>query len=354
MSVTASWARRYWVEALWVAFAGLNLLAMLVVPASETLALHFIWLSFALLYGFRLWRVRATLAVLAAVCLSTGITLGWVVARHAEGANELAEVPLMGAMFLAIVWHARRRQAAVEQVHKAAERERAFVRDASHQLKTPLAIARGYAQLVRDSSSSPELTADTEILLNELDRLRRIAEGLLLLAASEEEQAIARRPIDFEELVVGVAQRWSAAASRAWRIDVRAEGLVSGDRERLDSAIDALVDNAVKATKPDDRIEIVGRSEGSVAIIEISDGGCGIGEKFVPMVFQRFWSRWPPASGESGTGLGLAIASAIVESHAGEIAVTSTPGTGTTVAVRIPGFVRSPLLAGELAAATLT
>lgn len=348
MWVIASWARRHWVEALWVASVGLNLVAILVLPDFEAIALHLVWLSFALLYGVRLWGVRTTLAALAAVCLSTGITLGWVVVQHGQKPDELFEVPLMGAMFLAIVWHARRRQAALEQVRRAAERERAFVRDASHQLKTPLAIARGYAQLIRDAHPSADICADVATLVAELDRLGRIAEGLLLLASSEQERALDLRPIDFEDLVVGVAQRWSSAAFRVWRIDIRAEGLLAGDRESLDSALDAVLDNAVKATTPDDVIAIVGRGEGPMAIIEIIDSGCGIEDDFLPKVFDRFWSHWPEVTGATGTGLGLAIAGLVVGLHGGHVAVESKKGEGTTVSIRIPGFIRSPVLSGDL------
>jgi two-component system OmpR family sensor kinase len=348
MSVIASFARKYWLESLWVAFAGANLLAILVLPEFETVPFHFIWVSFTLLYGLRVWGIGTTFAALGAVCLSTAVTLGWVVTQGPQGPDELTEVPLMGAMFLAMVWHARRRQAALEAVSKAAERERAFVRDASHQLKTPLAIARGYAQLIRESGASPDLHADIEVLVLELNRLGRIAESLLLLASSEQLAALHKEWIDFEELIVAVAQRWSSAAPRSWRVDVRAEGVVFGDRKGLDSALDTIVDNAVKATSAGDSITIVGRGEGPTAVIEVADGGCGIDPESLAKIFDRFWSYWPEFTGSSGTGLGLAIAKAIVQAHDGQITVDTEVGLGTTFSVRLPGFARSPVLTGEI------
>ena len=150
MSDIASWARRYWLEMAWVVFAAFNIVAILIVPDFETVPFHFIWVSFTLLYGLKVWGLSRTSLALGSVCVATGIAMGWVVTRGPQGPDELTEVPLMAAMFLAMVWHARRRQVALDEVRESAERERAFLRDASHQLKTPLAIARGYADLLRE------------------------------------------------------------------------------------------------------------------------------------------------------------------------------------------------------------
>src|SRR2546427_7216864 len=115
-----------------------------------------VWVSAVLLYGVRVWDLKLTASMLAAIVVTSSTVL-LVMSRAGEvPLAEGSEVPLMSAMFLAMVWHARRRQAALEEVHRAADRERDFVRDASHQLRTPITIARGHAELIRGDCAGGE------------------------------------------------------------------------------------------------------------------------------------------------------------------------------------------------------
>jgi signal transduction histidine kinase len=338
MSVTASWARKYWLELLWVLFSGANLFVLVRLVDFETVPFHFIWISFALVYAYRTWEMRSTLLTLAGICVATGVGLGWVVTQGPQGPDELMEVPLMAGVFLAMVWHAQRRQAAVEELKLAAEREHEFVRDASHQLKTPITVARGFAQLIRDSPAPAK--ADIEVLVEELDRLARVADGLLVLAATRQYDSLARVAIELDDVVASSARRWRATASRRWEFECNAAGLLYADRLRLDSAVYALIENAVEATDENDRIAVVASAEGEVALIEISDSGIGIPEAFVPRIFDRFWTTGDPANVEAGgTGLGLSIVKAIAEAHGGSVSVRSAVGVGTTFSLRIPNFI---------------
>ena len=116
-------------------------------------------MSLTLLYGFTIWRPKATYTVLAVVAASTGALI-LVDAFHGEQLwGELFEVPLMSAMFLAMVWHARRRQEALAKVEQQAderasllERQKRFLHDVSHELRTPVTIARGHLDLLSRSS----------------------------------------------------------------------------------------------------------------------------------------------------------------------------------------------------------
>src|SRR3989449_11702757 len=105
--------RGAWIDAAWVAFSVANLAGMLLFPAWETVPFHFIWVSLTVLYGFRVWRVRPTALALSLVMISTALVIGIDVGRGDQPIDELTEVPLMAAMFLAMVWHARRRLSAV-------------------------------------------------------------------------------------------------------------------------------------------------------------------------------------------------------------------------------------------------
>ena len=151
------WPNRLrWWDIAWVLFSLANLYAMLLWPDWETVPFHFIWVSLTILYGFRVWKARPTTVILAFVMVLTG-TLIWIdVARGVTSLDELTEVPLMAAMFVAMVWHARRRLTAMEETERVSlanlrllERERRFVQDASHELRTPITVALGHAELIQ-------------------------------------------------------------------------------------------------------------------------------------------------------------------------------------------------------------
>ncbi len=242
MSATRSWARSHLPELLWVGCAAPNVAITVRVVDYETVPFHFVWVSLTLIYGWRVWRLRTTLAVLVAVCVATGLSLGWVVIRGPQGPDELTEVPLMGAMFLAMVWHAERRRSALRDVERAAAREREFVRAASHQLKTPIAVARGLASLVRDHAGEAAPAPDLDDLLGELDRLSRLTEDLTLLAAAEQQDNLVCAEVDFEDLLVeAAARRWSRIEDRRWRVETCEGALTHADRDRLDASLDALL-----------------------------------------------------------------------------------------------------------------
>jgi signal transduction histidine kinase len=336
MSAIASWTRRRRPEIAWAAFAAANFAVLFSLLDYQTVPFHFVWVSLTMLYGFRVWAMRPTMLVLAAVCAASAVTLGAAAIHGYTGADELTEIPLMSAMFFAMVWHARRRQAALEEARRAAERERAFIRDASHQLKTPIAVARGLAELLRDSERSSARRRDIVDLVEELDRLGGIAEDLVLLEVAEQPDSLEHVPVDIEDLVVSAVRRWSRGAQRRWRVDVTVEGTLIGDRQRLDAALDAVLENAVQATGERDRVEITAAPAGAGVVVTVRDTGVGIPEELLPRVFERFAGD-RRRDGKRSTGLGLPIARAIVEAHGGTIAAASVPGRQTVITLELPG-----------------
>jgi signal transduction histidine kinase len=301
----------------------------------------------SIVYGLRVWSTRTTVAVLSTVMLVTGAALVWSVGRSHQGIDELAEVPLMAAMFVAMVWHATRRQAATEEVrrlaeteHRMLERHQEFIRDASHELRTPITVARGHTELIRAVSEGTQAADDAEVVLDELGRLARISERLLMLASAEHPDFLHREPVDVEEFVEESGRRWSVTVPRRWEVRVEAPGIVDADRERIRFALDALVENAVKFTAEGETVAIVGRADDGHVILEVSDEGMGIPVDQQDRIFERF-ARGDDGRtrGSGGTGLGLAIVKAIAEAHGGSASVQSTPGKGTTFWMRIPGFV---------------
>jgi signal transduction histidine kinase len=334
---------RFWLDLVWVGFALANLVAMALAHGWETVPFHFIWVSLTLLYGYRVWEPRVTAGLLAAVVISTGALLVHDVVQHGQPADELTEVPLMGAMFLAMVWHAQRRRSAMEDLRRVSDanlrllrRERQFIQDASHELRTPITVALGHAELVERASGDPERAEDARIVVDELQRLRRLADRLLLLATSEDPDFLSRSPVQVEQLLAAILQRW-APIGRRWRLDPVEPTTVVGDADRLGLALDALVENAVKHTGSGDEIRLGAKRQGDLVAIVVADSGTGMPADHLDGIFARFARLDGSRSRDlGGVGLGLAIVKAIAQAHGGTVAVQSTPGGGSVFQLLLP------------------
>ena len=334
MPDTRSRIARRWPDLAWGAFAAVNLAVMVRWHDWQTVPFHFVWVSLTVLYGFRAWRRGSTAAVLAVVTVTTGYALLRTVQITGDGLDELTEVPLMLAMFLAMMWHADRRDVALEQARRSAEREREFIRDASHLLRTPITIARGHAELLL-AGAGGQAREDADVVVGELNRLSRISDRLLMLAAADHPQFTSVRAVCLRSLLDATVQRWAAAAQRNFVPDAELTGTLQADEERLVCALDAVIENAVKATEPGDTIIVRASADGAAAVLEVVDFGAGIDEDALPRIFDRF-ARQPHRNG--GTGLGLAIVRAIADAHGGSVTVKSTAGAGTSVSLRLPGY----------------
>ena len=191
--------------------------------------------------------------------------------------SEALVIPLVIAIFLGLVGHGRRRQAALAEVQGLAEmraslleRQERFLHDASHELRTPVTIARGHLELLRrDQPDAPEL----DVALDELGRMERLVERLLLLAKSEQ-QGFAFEEVDLDTFLSDLFMRWSEVAPRAWRLDVDVAGRLRADPEALRNALDALLENAVKYTNPGDAVELAAHPDGAG---RSRDRGLGLG-----------------------------------------------------------------------------
>jgi signal transduction histidine kinase len=346
MQAEAAEARfgRHWVDAAWIAFSALNLVAMLLLPDWETVPFHFIWVSLTLLYGFRVWQVRPTMWTLGAVMVTTGAAIGIDVARGFQPIDEATEVPLMAAMFLAMVWHARRRLATTREIEQVSdtnlrllERERRFIQDASHELRTPITVALGQIELIHRTVTDPVIRDDAAIAIEELMRLRGLAERLLLLASVEDPDFLRTTVAEADALVLEVLRRWMPTPRR-WEVGELAPVRVRVDSERIALALDSLIENAVKHTEPGDRIELSARRSGGNVVIAVSDSGPGIAPEHLDRIFDRFGRADAGRSRESGgVGLGLSIVKAIAEAHGGSVAVRSRPSEGSTFELVLPG-----------------
>jgi signal transduction histidine kinase len=328
--------RRRSVEVAWGVFAAANLVAMALWPGWETIPFHFIWISLTLVYGFRVWRSGATRLTLSLVIVATGTLILQDAYEGEQLWGELFEVPLMSAMFLAMVWHARRRQDALAVAESQAARQERFLHDASHELRTPVTIARGHLEVLRrtNGKEAPEI----DVALDELGRIEQILERLLLLAKADQPDFVVLEDVDLDPFLEDVFVRWSEVAPRAWRLGKLASGKLAVDPEGLRCALDALLENAVKYTEPGDLIELRSNAYGSRVVIELEDGGCGIAEDALAHIWERF-ARADAARtrAHGGVGLGLAIVDAISKAHAGSCTVR-IDGDTTVFSLSFPRF----------------
>jgi signal transduction histidine kinase len=333
-----------WIDLAWVVLWILGLAGILIFEHWEAIPFHLIWITFALLYSFRVRSTSSTVWVLAAMVVTTFAAIGFDVLRGAQPADELTEVPLMAAMFWVMMWHSRRHQAAnAERIRVSEENarllatQRRFLQDASHQLKTPITIALGHSELLARNLADNQDQRDVNVVVGELNRLKTLSERLLLIAASANPDFLRPEAVELDQFVTDVLWRWRPTATRHWQLGRLDEATALADPERLGLAIDALLENAVQHTGPDDLIRLavtLGEPAGIVSLV-VQDTGTGIEVADLEHIFERF-ATGSPAVGRRGTGLGLALVRAVAEGHGGEVRAQSTPGLGSRFELLLP------------------
>ncbi len=236
---------------------------------------------------------------------------------------------------------------ALRPIKTAMEAQRTFIADASHELRTPAAVVRTNAELLkRHLATGTKQTAAgdqgaLDDILSESDRLGRMVDQMLTLAEADAGQrTVLTFEVSLNDLIDEVVRSMRSLAE-ARQISLEAQLLeeisVSGDPGRLRELLSVLLDNAVKYSDEGGRVEVALRQEHKKAIITVSDNGPGIPPEALPHVFDRFYRVDKARSRESGgTGLGLAIAQHIVDAHGGTINIESSVGAGTRVTVELP------------------
>src|SRR5262245_58409858 len=228
--------------------------------------------------------------------------------------------------------------AMLERLEAALERERGFVADAGHELRTPLALLKAELELaLRRPRSEGELVEAVRSAAYETDRLAQLAEDLLLLARSDRSQLpLERGPVPVEPLLDAVASRFRGRADAAGRrIEVEAADVsdVTADRARVEQALGNLVDNALAHGSGSVVLGAVERN-GHVEL-HVRDEGPGFPAEFLPRAFDRFTQADGARSG-AGTGLGLAIAEAVATAHGGSARAENRADGGSDVWLSLP------------------
>jgi signal transduction histidine kinase len=223
------------------------------------------------------------------------------------------------------VWRlARTMNEMLQRLQAAAERQRRFVADASHELRSPLASLRTQLEVSRDYAARRVGAVDDQ--LAEVERMECLVGDLLLLAKADERRLVVRsRPVDLREVVLDEVER---AGSRVRvRLDTAgvAAATVHGDREELARVVRNLLDNAVRYAR--DRVELSLAERNRHVELSVADDGPGVPAAARERVFERF-ARLDEgrARDAGGTGLGLAIVREVVVAHGGSVTVDSAPG----------------------------
>lgn len=225
----------------------------------------------------------------------------------------------------------------LETTHRSQQR---FISDASHELRAPLTAIQANLELLRRHTTMA-MSEREEALVEaerETHRLSRLVADLLVLARADAGIGLMHKTVELDTVLLDVFRTArQLARGQVLTLEPFEPVTVAGDEDRLKQLVLILLDNALKYTPADGCVTLGVRREGSDAEIVIRDTGVGIAPADLPHVFERFFRTDPAHSRDpGGTGLGLPIARWIVEQHAGDIALTSRPGSGTTATVRLP------------------
>ena len=217
----------------------------------------------------------------------------------------------------------------LDRLESAFATQRQLLDDAGHELRTPLTILRGHLELL-DETDPTEVTTTRELLLDEIDRMSRLVDDLLMLAKARRPDFIQAEPVDLSFLTSDVLQKCRALGPRDWVLDAAAPATAVVDAQRLTQALLQLAHNAVRQTADGDEIAIGSRVNGDLIELWVRDTGPGVPYADRERVFQRF-QRGSAAGGDDGFGLGLSIVSAIAAAHGGSV-LLDEPGADTAPA----------------------
>ncbi|MEK7165792.1 MAG: HAMP domain-containing sensor histidine kinase [Patescibacteria group bacterium] len=225
------------------------------------------------------------------------------------------------------------------------EAQKRFIADASHDLRTPIAILKADLEVyIQDKKFTPSLKPIFKSYLEEVDQMKQIVEDLLMLFRFDSNQmVIEMKTVDFKKILTNSTAKMSSYA-KCKNVNLQlytdSEMLVSGDALLLQQAYRNILKNAIEYSYAGGDVIINVTNVGRKVKVEVRNGGIGIPKANITHVFERFFrTDGSKEKRREGTGLGLPIAKQIVEKHAGSIFLTSSPQNGTTVSLMIPRII---------------
>jgi signal transduction histidine kinase len=269
------------------------------------------------------------------------------VVREAVGSLLLILVPVgLAGLLLSAMGGLYMSRRAMQPVRDSFQRQRTFIADASHELKTPLALVRINAEVMKRNPTDPENGEVIEDQLAEIDRMDALLSDLLVLARLDAERLdVEKKPFDLSAVAAETAGRFLKRASEegvGLEVEVPDELPVRGDPERTAQILAALLDNAMRYTPKGGSVTICGRRGEGGAEASVTDTGPGISQEHLPRIFDRFYRVEEARTRKGGgTGLGLSIARDLARAQGGELTAENASqdkgGTGAIFRLRLPG-----------------
>lgn len=284
---------------------------------------------------------QVSLSVLAIASLLAWLAAGKVLAplrllsqtaRSISDANLTERIPVRGSgdiAELAITFNDM-----MDRLEATFNSQRQLLNDVGHELRTPMTIIRGHLELIGSTSDEQQETLD--IVLDELDRMSRFINELMLLAKAERPDFLTPATIDLTLFTEELLTKITTLGDRHWRLDALGTGQFVGDRQRLTEAIVNLAQNAIHHTDPSDTIMLGSALRQGRIYLWVKDTGEGIDPADQQRIFERFVRGHSRHPHPEGTGLGLAIVQAIAIAHNGDVTLTSHPGQGATFTLVLP------------------
>ncbi|MBW4550624.1 MAG: HAMP domain-containing histidine kinase [Aphanocapsa sp. GSE-SYN-MK-11-07L] len=222
----------------------------------------------------------------------------------------------------------------LERLQLAFDSQKEFLKDASHELRTPITVIQGHLEMLH---YRPEKQAATiALLMDELDRMSRLVNDLLLLAKAEHPDFLTLRPEELDWLTEELFLKARSLADRDWQLDAKGVSPITVDRQRLTQAVMNLAQNAVRHTPDGATICLGSAVKGNYAYLWVRDTGEGIAPENWERIFQRFVRATQQDQQVEQHGLGLAIVQAIATAHGGWVELDSQLGQGATFTLVIP------------------
>ncbi|TBR56805.1 two-component sensor histidine kinase [Westiellopsis prolifica IICB1] len=295
------------------------------------------------------WEVAEVITIMAKVTFVVAILaslLAWIIAGRVltplrlltETARSISEsdlmrrIPVRGSGEIAELTITFNEM--LQRLQAAFSSQRDFIDDASHELRTPITIIRGHLELLGDDPQERQETI--QLVTDELDRMSRFVNDLLLLAKAERPDFLKLKTVELSLLTEEVYTKAKALAVRDWCLETVANGYISADPQRLTQAITNLVMNATQHTKESDAIALGSAITDNKLRFWVRDTGEGISLSDQKRIFERFARGSSNPRRSDGAGLGLAIVKKIAEAHGGSVELLSRQGNGSTFTIVIP------------------
>jgi len=285
-------------------------------------------------------------ALVSGIVLLIAIGVAWIVAGRllrpvrdlTDQARSISETDLSGRIPVEgddeIAELARTFNEMLDRLESAFSVQRAFVDDAGHELRTPITIVRGHLEVMGDDPQDREETL--ALVTDELDRMARIVDDLLILAKAEQPDFVRLEPVELNDFTTGLLMKARALGTRDWQFDGCGTGTVLADPQRLSQAVLNLARNAVEHTTEGAEIGIGSYRRNGELRLWVRDTGTGIDPYERDRIFERFARAESRPRTSDGAGLGLSIVRAVAIGHHGRVELDNRPGAGVTFTLVLP------------------